>query len=170
MSIVPESGDLDCGMLERRLTELEIKSALADDALDQLSQTIFRQQEQLEALAKELVRLRDIWLNPKDADGEPLPEADLKKRTLTNLYNTRGKPEGAWLDALHRTLDAVVTADLLDAKKLAALSATSPPPRRRTSFEASSIEQREFEIALSPLSEKEKTRAAAERHLALQTC
>ena len=60
MSIVPESGDLDCGMLERRLTELEIKSALADDALDQLSQTIFRQQEQLEALAKELVRLRDL--------------------------------------------------------------------------------------------------------------
>ena len=67
-------------------------------------------------------------------------------------------------------IDAVATADLLDAKKLAALSATSPPPRRRTSFEASSIEQREFEIALSPLSEKEKTRAAAERHLALQTC
>ena len=60
MSIVPESGDLDCGMLERRLTELEIKSALADDALDQLSQTIFRQQEQLEALAKEVVRLRDL--------------------------------------------------------------------------------------------------------------
>ena len=60
MSIVPESGDLDCGMLERRLTELEIKSALADDALDLLSQTIFRQQEQLEALAKELVRLRDL--------------------------------------------------------------------------------------------------------------
>ena len=60
MSIVPESGDLDCGMLERRLTELEIKSALADDALDPLSQTIVRQQEQLEALAKELVRLRDL--------------------------------------------------------------------------------------------------------------
>ena len=60
MSIVPDSGDLDCGMLERRLTELEIKSALADDALDLLSQTIFRQQEQLEALAKELVRLRDL--------------------------------------------------------------------------------------------------------------
>lgn len=60
MTVVPQSGDPDCFIPERRLTELEIKSALADDALDQLSQTIFRQQEQLEALAKELVRLRDL--------------------------------------------------------------------------------------------------------------
>ena len=60
MIVAPESGDSDRAMLERRLTELEIKSALADDALDQLSQTIFRQQEQLEALAKEVVRLRDL--------------------------------------------------------------------------------------------------------------
>ena len=50
----------DDDLAARRLTELEIKSALADDALDQLSQTIFRQQEQLEALAKEVVRLRDL--------------------------------------------------------------------------------------------------------------
>ena len=50
----------DDDLADRRLTELEIKSALADDALDQLSQTIFRQQEQLEALAKEVVRLRDL--------------------------------------------------------------------------------------------------------------
>lgn len=34
----------------------------------------------------------------------------LKKRTLTNLYNTRGTPEGAWLDALHRRLDEAVAA------------------------------------------------------------
>ena len=56
-------GDKSCDRddtVGRRLTELEIKSALADDALDQLSQTIFRQQEQLEALAKELVRLREL--------------------------------------------------------------------------------------------------------------
>ena len=56
-------GDKSCDRddtVSRRLTELEIKSALADDALDQLSQTIFRQQEQLEALAKELVRLREL--------------------------------------------------------------------------------------------------------------
>lgn len=34
----------------------------------------------------------------------------LKKRTLTVLYNTRGTPEGAWLDSLHRTLDSAVAA------------------------------------------------------------
>ena len=53
-------GERDDDSVVQRLTELEIKSALADDALDQLSQTIFRQQEQLEALAKEVVRLRDL--------------------------------------------------------------------------------------------------------------
>ena len=50
---------------------------------------------------RELVRLRDTWLN------EPgLSEADLKKRTLTNLYNQR--PD--WLSVAHRTLDAAVFA------------------------------------------------------------
>ena len=44
---------------------------------------------------------------PRDAKAA----AVLKTRTLTNLYNTRGKPEGAWLDALH-----------------AALTPPSPPP------------------------------------------
>ena len=60
MILAPESSDSERAILERRLTELEIKSALADDALDQLSQTIFRQQEQLEALAKDLARVRGL--------------------------------------------------------------------------------------------------------------
>ena len=34
--------------------------------------------------ARELVRLRDAWLNPPG-----ISETDLKKRTLTNLYNER---------------------------------------------------------------------------------
>jgi len=51
------------------------------------------------AAAKELVELRDAWLNPPG-----LAEAELKKRTLTNLYNER--PE--WLDAAHRRLDTAV--------------------------------------------------------------
>ena len=55
-----ETADWDGSPDARRLTELEIKAALADDALDQLSQTLFRQQEQLDALAKEVVRLRDL--------------------------------------------------------------------------------------------------------------
>ena len=53
------------------------------------------------AAARELVQLRDNWLNPLDC-----AEAELKKRTLTNLYNAR--PE--WLAIAHANLDAVVFA------------------------------------------------------------
>ena len=49
--------------------------------------------------AKELDRLRSNWLNPPDC-----PEAELKKRTLTNLYNQ--KP--AWLQLAHEKLDRAV--------------------------------------------------------------
>lgn len=45
--------------LERRLNELEIKASYADDLLDQLNQTIFRQQRQIEQLARDLAGLRD---------------------------------------------------------------------------------------------------------------
>ncbi len=51
--------------------------------------------------ARELVRLRDAWLNPPKAS-----EAELKSRTLTNLYNKR--PE--WLANAHRALDEAVLA------------------------------------------------------------
>ena len=53
----------------------------------------------------------------------------LKARTLTNLYNTRGKPEGAWLDGLHTALDVAVAAaygwpsDISDEDALARLLA-----------------------------------------------
>jgi len=51
--------------------------------------------------ARELVQLRDHWLNPRD-----LADAEMKKRTLTNLYNQ--KPQ--WLQNAHRKLDAAVFA------------------------------------------------------------
>jgi len=38
--------------------------------------------------------------------AKPGHEADLKKRTLTNLYNARP----AWLDNIHKELDAAVAA------------------------------------------------------------
>jgi len=63
---------------------------------------------------------REVWLNPPDLVRRepevvagypdrilPVDEAaakELKKRTLTNLYNARP----AWLDSLHRRLDAAV--------------------------------------------------------------
>ncbi len=57
--------------------------------------------------ARALVHLRDAWLNPPAAESQPkLSEADLKTRTLTNLYNQRP----AWLANAHRTLDEAVFA------------------------------------------------------------
>ena len=44
--------------LEQRLTDLEIKTGLADDMLDQLNQTIFHQQQLIDALAREVNALR----------------------------------------------------------------------------------------------------------------
>ncbi len=55
--------------------------------------------EAIAQAARELVGKRDAWLNPPG-----LSEAELKKRTLTNLYNQRP----TWLDLAHRKLDAVV--------------------------------------------------------------
>lgn len=55
--------------------------------------------------ARELVRLRDAWLNPEPAELATSTVA-LKERTLTNLYNKR--PD--WLDHAHQRLDAAVFA------------------------------------------------------------
>ena len=71
--------------------------------------------------AHRLNALRETWLNPPEwvervpevVPGYPdriipRPEyaAELKKRTLTNLYNARP----AWLDQAHQALDAAVAA------------------------------------------------------------
>jgi type II restriction/modification system DNA methylase subunit YeeA len=76
--------------------------------------------EAIAAAARELVTKRDAWLNPPD-----ISEVDLKKRTLTNLYNDRP----TWLDNAHRALDEAVFAaygwpsDLTDAQILERLLA-----------------------------------------------
>jgi len=57
--------------------------------------------ETIAEAARELVAKRDAWLNPPDAT-----EAELKKRTLTNLYNALP----AWLAEAHRKLDEAVFA------------------------------------------------------------
>ncbi|MCL2524948.1 MAG: N-6 DNA methylase [Betaproteobacteria bacterium] len=80
--------------------------------------------EKIAAAARRLNQLRDNWLNPpewvdwiitpeeekagfpKRPVAKPGHEADLKKRTLTNLYNARPP----WLDLAHRQLDQTVAA------------------------------------------------------------
>lgn len=41
-----------------RLTDLEIKASYAEDLLDQLNQIIYRQQQQIDRLERELQQLR----------------------------------------------------------------------------------------------------------------
>jgi type II restriction/modification system DNA methylase subunit YeeA len=78
--------------------------------------------EAIAAAVQALNALRENWLNPPEWTdwvrtpaeekagyharpiAKPGHEADLKKRTLTNLYNARP----AWLDNAHKTLDAAV--------------------------------------------------------------
>jgi hypothetical protein len=55
--------------------------------------------EAIAEAARELVEKRDNWLNPPG-----LPEKELKKRTLTNLYNERP----TWLALAHEKLDRAV--------------------------------------------------------------
>ncbi len=44
--------------IEKRLIELEIKIGLADDLLEQLNHTVFKQQQQIELLMRELLELQ----------------------------------------------------------------------------------------------------------------
>ena len=44
--------------VDRRLTELEIKASYADDTLDQLNEIIYRQQQQIDELARTVAQLR----------------------------------------------------------------------------------------------------------------
>lgn len=80
--------------------------------------------ERISAAAIRLNQLRESWLNPPEwvdwvctpeeekagfparPVAKPGCEAELKKRTLTNLYNARP----AWLDNAHKELDSAVAA------------------------------------------------------------
>jgi type II restriction/modification system DNA methylase subunit YeeA len=77
--------------------------------------------ERIAAAARALVEARDRWLNPPEWTdrvpevvagypdrivAKPEHASDLKRRTLTNLYNERP----AWLDNLHRDLDIAVAS------------------------------------------------------------
>ena len=67
------------------------------------------------AIAAELNRLREGWLNPEGGTA-----AQIRRRTLTNLYNDRP----TWLENIHARLDAAMAdaygwpADLSDAEVL----------------------------------------------------
>jgi len=48
--------------MDERLNELEIKLSFADDAIDELNRTVFRQQQEIDALREGLRTLRQQML------------------------------------------------------------------------------------------------------------
>lgn len=44
--------------IDKRLIDLEVKASFAEDLLDQLNRIVFRQQQQIEQLARELAEFR----------------------------------------------------------------------------------------------------------------
>lgn len=112
--IIARDDDAALGILSSRIHELwslKLGSTLEDrpcyrptTCFETFPFPASSQSETSEAIAvasRYLVQLRDNWLNPAGAS-----EAELKKRTLTNLYNSRP----AWLDNAHKALDKAVAA------------------------------------------------------------
>jgi SlyX protein len=58
--------------LHERLTELEVKSAFAEDMLDSLNATIYRQQQQIDRLLREVRELREQLATAAPAESRSL--------------------------------------------------------------------------------------------------
>lgn len=58
--------------MEARINELEVKLSFAEDLLEQLNLTVFRQQQQIEALQRELRALREQMLASLPAESRSL--------------------------------------------------------------------------------------------------
>lgn len=62
--VVSNSGMETPQHTEQRLTDLEIKASFAEDLLDELNKTVFRQQQQIDQLLRELSDLRQRLPEP----------------------------------------------------------------------------------------------------------
>lgn len=61
--------------MESRIIELEIKLSLAEDLLEELNRTVFRQQEQIDSLQRQLLQLsRQVRDNMPAGPGDPRQE------------------------------------------------------------------------------------------------
>lgn len=60
--------------MDERVTELEVKLAFAEDLLDTLNSTVFRQQEQIDRLQRELRELCHLLIS--------LPQESLQPHSL----------------------------------------------------------------------------------------
>jgi SlyX protein len=57
---------------EARLTELEIKISYAEDLIDELNRTVFRQQQQIDLLIGEVKAMREQVRNAEPAEPRSL--------------------------------------------------------------------------------------------------
>jgi SlyX protein len=55
-----------------RLNELEVKAAFADDMLDSLNATVYRQQQQIDRLLREVRELREQLMSAAPAESRSL--------------------------------------------------------------------------------------------------
>lgn len=60
--------------VEQRLTDLEIKASFTEDLVEQLNQIIIRQQQDLDALARQIGQLREQL--PEPGTGQPRSARD----------------------------------------------------------------------------------------------
>jgi SlyX protein len=58
--------------LNERLNELEVKSAFTEDLLDALNATVYRQQQQIDRLLREVRELREQLATSAPAEGHSL--------------------------------------------------------------------------------------------------
>ena len=58
--------------MEARITELEVKLAFAEDLLETLNQTVFRQQERIDRLQQELRSMRQQMLQAQPTEERSL--------------------------------------------------------------------------------------------------
>jgi len=58
--------------MEARLSELEVKLSFAEDLLDELNRTVFRQQQQIDVLLREVKALRQQVASSQPSEGRSL--------------------------------------------------------------------------------------------------
>lgn len=57
---------------DTRITDLEIKISYAEDLIDELNRTVYRQQQQIDLLLVEIKALRDLVRNAAPAEARNL--------------------------------------------------------------------------------------------------
>jgi len=60
--------------IDKRLNDLEIKASFTEDLLDEINQTLYRQQQQIDHLTRELLTLRAQSADTGRRNARSLPD------------------------------------------------------------------------------------------------